>query len=128
MSQENKKSIRQLSESYINQINVLRAMCTGSAGKTGDSSSAGVTSSGGSSSGDSTSHSTPRVRTLDVDQVAELSGLGDDKEALRFLYILEGHKLVSPFPKGDFTSKTWQITEEGLKVWASISSEMDVAA
>lgn len=115
MAQDNKKSIRQLSESYIHQINVLKAMCTGTkAGETGanQDGTAGVV----------------RARTLDVEQVAELSGLGDDKEALRFLYILEGHKLVSPFPKGDFTSKTWQVTDEGLKVWASISAELDVAA
>jgi hypothetical protein len=115
MAQDKKKSIRQLSESYINQINVLKAMCTG--GRGGETSGAQDPTAG-----------VPCARTLDVEQVAELSGLGDEKEALRFLYILEGHKLVSPFPKGDFTSKTWQVTDEGLKVWASISAELDVAA
>ena len=106
MPKDNKKSLRHLSESYISQIHVLRAICTAS--------------NGGAAAA--------RPRTLDIGEVAELSGLKDEKETLRFLYILEGHKLVTPFPPGDFTSKAWQVTDEGLKAWKTISSELDLAA
>jgi hypothetical protein len=52
---------------------------------------------------------------LDLSEISERSGLNDEKEVQRSLYILEGHKYVSPFPEGDFTSKTWFITKDGLK-------------
>jgi len=103
MSKENKKSLRHLNESYIHQIHVLKAIC-------------GAAITGGKS------------KPFDISEVAEMSGLKDDKETLRYLYILEGHKLVTPFPIGDFTSKTWQVTEEGVKAWKQISSELDLAA
>lgn len=91
-----KKIPAHLSESYINQINVLKALCGG----------------------------TPpanRPRTLEITEIAEMSGLSDEKEAQRYLYILEGHKLVSPSPPGDFTSRAWHVTEEGIKAFKIIS-------
>lgn len=61
---------------------------------------------------------------MEIAEIAEVSGLNDEKEAQRYLYILEGHKLVSPFPPGDFTSKCWQITDEGIKTFKMISSSI----
>lgn len=55
-------------------------------------------------------------RQLQLNEIAQISGLKDEKEVQRSLYILEGHKLVSPTPAGDFTSKIWHITEEGVKI------------
>ncbi len=65
---------------------------------------------------------TPEPRRLQINEIAELSGLRDEKETQRFLFILEGQKLVSPFPEGDFTSKTWQITNQGVQTLRHISS------
>jgi hypothetical protein len=50
-------------------------------------------------------------------QITEIAGStgSDEKEVQRSLYVLEGHKLVTPIPEGDFTSKTWQITETGVE-------------
>ncbi len=50
-----------------------------------------------------------------IQEIAELSGIKDERETQRNLYILEGHKLVTPLPPGDLTSKNWQITVTGLK-------------
>ncbi len=61
-------------------------------------------------------------RRLQINEIAELSGLRDEKETQRFLFILEGQKLVSPFPEGDFTSKTWQITNQGVQTLRQIST------
>lgn len=60
-------------------------------------------------------------RSLAINELVSLSGLPDEKEVQRYLYILEGQKLVSPFPEGDFTSKTWRVTKEGLRAWKLIS-------
>lgn len=87
-------SKKNLSEAYINQINVLKTF-------TPDQRSQGQ---------------------LEIDEIAERSGLEDEKEVLRYLYILEGQKLVTPQPVGDFTSKTWTITIDGIKVLKTISS------
>lgn len=63
-------------------------------------------------------------RRLQINEIAEISGLRDEKETQRFLFILEGQKLVSPFPEGDFTSKVWQITNQGVQTLKQISSVM----
>ena len=65
-------------------------------------------------------------RRLQINEIAELSGLRDEKETQRFLFILEGQKLVSPFPEGDFTSKTWQITNQGVQTLKQISTAIGV--
>jgi hypothetical protein len=92
------KSLKQLGESYLHQINVLKAMTI--------------------------DVRTTQPRQLDISEIAELSGLSDEKEVLRYLYILEGHKLVAPYPPGSFTSKLWHITEDGVRAVKSISREM----
>jgi len=46
----------------------------------------------------------------------------DEREVQRSLYLLEGHKFVAPYPAGDFTSKTWQITEGGLNAVRNFAS------
>jgi len=63
-------------------------------------------------------------RRLQIDEIATLSGIRDEKETQRFLFILEGQKLVSPFPEGDFTSKIWQITSQGAQTLKQISSNL----
>lgn len=63
-------------------------------------------------------------RRLQIDEIATLSGIRDEKETQRFLFILEGQKLVTPYPEGDFTSKVWQITSEGVQTLRQISGNM----
>ena len=82
-----------ISESYSHQINVLKTL-----------SAEGT-------------YSAPRQ----LSEIAARSGLGDEKEVLRYLYILEGQKLVSPQPEGDFTSKTWCITKDGVRALGLVS-------
>ena len=55
------------------------------------------------------------VLTMDITEMVELSGIEDGKEVQRYLFILEGQKLVAPYPRGDFTSSKWQITEQGIR-------------
>jgi len=69
----------------------------------------------------SNASATPEPRRLQINEIAELSGLRDEKETQRFLFILEGQKLVTPLPPGDFTSKTWQITKDGIRALNMIS-------
>jgi hypothetical protein len=79
-------------EAYLNQITILRSL---------------LAESGPS-------------RQYQINEIAERSGLRDEKEIQRYLYILEGQKLVSPFPEGDFTSKTWFITKDGMRALKTI--------
>ena len=85
---------KKLSETYRHQINILRALTTGTV--------------------------THDARPVQLEQIAEASGLKDERETQRFLYILEGQKLVAPHPAGDFTSRHWQITSDGIKALKSI--------
>ena len=82
------KSKKKIPESFLHQIAVLRVLVKGQANG---------------------------AMSMDIDSIAESSGMSDDKETLRYLYILEGQKLVAPFPGGDFTSRNWQITPEGVR-------------
>lgn len=68
--------------------------------------------------------STPKQ--FQINEIAQLSGLGDEKEVQRYLFILEGQKLVAPCPEGDFTSKVWHITKTGAKALKTIKSSMAV--
>jgi len=61
------------------------------------------------------------IRQFHIDELAAALG-GDEGETQRSLFILEGHKFVTPRPEGDFTSKTWQITEGGLQVAKSLAA------
>lgn len=91
---------KRLNPASINQIQILNALAPG----------------GGQAQ--------TEPRRLQINEIAQLSGLADEKETQRFLFILEGQKLVSPFPEGDFTSKTWQITSQGMQTLKQISSTM----
>jgi hypothetical protein len=82
------------SDSHIHQISVLRAMSGGEA---------------------------LEPRPIPINEITLRSGLNEEKEIQRALYILEGQKLVSPFPEGDFTSRTWCITKEGMRALKLIS-------
>lgn len=88
---------KRLSESHLNQINVLKVLsCDTSDGP----------------------------RHYHLHEIAEMSGLRDEKETQRYLFILEGQKLVAPCPKGDFTSRVWHITDEGIGAMRSISESV----
>ena len=60
------------------------------------------------------SGATDSPRQYQIREISVLAGMTDEKETQRVLYILEGHKYVSPSPPGDFTSKFWHITKDGL--------------
>ena len=51
-----------------------------------------------------------------VQEIAKGSLIENKDETLRSLYILEGQKLVTPFPPGDFTSNNWCLTEIGANI------------
>ena len=87
-SSSGEKNKKKVPESFLHQLSILRALVKGQA--TGQPS-------------------------IDIDAIASLSTIKDDKETLRYLYILEGQKLVTPVPPGDFTSRNWQITPEGVR-------------
>lgn len=91
------KRVKVLSDSYVQQINILRVLSR-------DSSTA-----------------TPTAGQCHINDIASRSGLNDERETQRCLYILEGQKLVTPLPPGDFTSKTWQITKDGLRALNTIA-------
>ena len=91
-AKNNSKPRKILSEAYVHQITILKSLCPDGAPS----------------------------RQFQINEIAERSGLRDEKEIQRYLYILEGQKLVSPFPEGDFTSKTWFITKDGLRALKTI--------
>lgn len=101
------KQKRPMSDAHLHQISVLRAMWYR----------------------DTTNSSRPECKPLLITEIILRSGLSDEKDVQRALYILEGQKLVSPHPEGDFTSKTWLLTSDGLKALHLISQEsLGVAA
>ena len=59
-------------------------------------------------------HSQESPRQYQIREISMLAGMADEKETQRVLYILEGHKYVAPSPPGDFTSKFWHITKDGM--------------
>jgi hypothetical protein len=91
---------KRLSQSSVNQIQILHALADSQQDNVG---------------------APPRLEILEI---TEKSGLADEKETQRFLFILEGQKLVAPFPEGDFTSKVWQITQQGRQTLQQISTAM----
>lgn len=90
------KSSRTLSESHMQQIQVLRVLSK-------------------------TQPAAGHPRQYEIAEIAELTGLQDEKEVQRHLLILEGQKLVAPHPEGDFTSTRWHITKEGARCVKTIS-------
>lgn len=85
------KTPRPMNDAFYHQINVLKALSPHRATAT-------------------------EPKALPIDEICELSGVRDEKEIQRYLFILEGQKLVSPQPEGDFTSKMWIITRDGQRV------------
>ena len=55
------------------------------------------------------------VGIAEVSELSQDTGIRDNDEILRALYTLEGKRMVSPEPDGDFTSNQWQITDTGRK-------------
>ena len=53
--------------------------------------------------------------TFEISEIGAGIGLNDNDEILRALYTLEGRSLVTPDPEGNFTSKNWKITDDGVK-------------
>jgi len=94
------KAKKVISDTYLHQINVLKTL-------SGDRSSV--------------SRQTASLVHQQISEIAERSGLRDEKEVLRYLYILEGQKLVSPYPIGDFTSRSWCITNDGVRALKTIA-------
>ena len=92
---ESSNGAKGLSESHRNQIQVLRLL----SGTNGRQSS----------------------QQYEITDIARMSGVKDEKEVQRYLLILEGQKLVSPFPEGDFTSRRWQITSQGMQAMKKIA-------
>lgn len=93
--QEKSTPHRKLTTSHLHQITVLRAMAKREA---------------------ASSDLTP----LQIGEITQMSGLNDEKEVQRYLFILEGQKLVTPHPEGDFTSRIWKITRDGVRALRTI--------
>ena len=62
----------------------------------------------------------PQPRQYEISEIAQLTNMEDEREVQRYLLILEGQKLVTPYPRGDFTSTRWQITRRGVKAMRTI--------
>ena len=87
MANEDSIRFKNLSDSHFNQIHVLRVLSRG--------------------------YDEDSPKPFHINEIAQLSGLKDEKETQRYLFILEGQKLVCPLPHGDFTSRIWHITSQG---------------
>ena len=85
-----RKPPRALTELQLRQIGVLQALTGGDP------------------------HARGASRPREIQELLDFTGLTDEREIQRVLYILEGLKLVTPCPPGDFTARSWQITTEGL--------------
>jgi len=96
-SSKSKNSKKKITDVHLQQIRVLRTLSSSQA-------------------------TTIEPRRLQINEISQLAGLQDEKEVQRYLFILEGQKLVSPFPEGDFTSKTWFITRNGVRALKTIQS------
>ena len=92
-----KRRTNGISDSHLQQISVLKAMRTQAPVDT-------------------------EPKLLQIEEIAQAAGLNDEREIQRYLFILEGQKLVAPHPAGDFTSRTWQITKTGIRALRTIES------
>ena len=61
--------------------------------------------------------------TTEITEILNSTGIRDNDEVLRALYTLEGKHLVSPDPKGDFTSNRWKITDRGIQALNILSRD-----
>ena len=120
------KRVKVLSDSYVQQINILKVMSREAVSREAVSREAVSREavSREAVSREAVSREAVATRTgreFHINEIATQSGLNDERETQRCLYILEGQKLVTPLPPGDFTSKTWQITKDGLRALNTIS-------
>jgi len=92
----NIKSYRTITDSHKKQIELLQIMA------------------------DHITPGTSNPQQFDISELARRTFSKDEKEALRYLLILEGQKLVTPYPEGDFTSNNWIITKHGMKAVRTI--------
>jgi hypothetical protein len=90
---------RNVADSHVHQINVLKVMSSGATLEAG------------------------HVKEFQLNDISSRCGIKDEKETQRYLYILEGQKLVTPLPEGDFTSRTWRLTGNGVKAVRMIQKE-----
>ena len=58
----------------------------------------------------------PTEAQYTVADMVEGTDIGTADEVLRALYIMEGQKMVTPFPIGDFTSSHWCLTDGGADI------------
>jgi len=57
-----------------------------------------------------------------IAEISSLSGIKNNEEVQRALYILEGKSLVEPEPAGDLTSNHWKITSMGIKAYEILAT------
>lgn len=60
------------------------------------------------------------IRYFELSEIAE-EVAAEEKDVQRSLFVLEGHKLVSPMPPGNLTSRTWCLTETGMAASRSLN-------
>jgi len=58
----------------------------------------------------------------EISEIAVATGIKNNEEVQRALYVLEGRSLVAPEPMGDLTSKHWRITDTGQKALQLIAA------
>ena len=102
MTTKGSKLPKNIAESHVHQINVLKAL-------SGSGNSVSVNGATLNTAGNQD------IKQLQITEISTKCGFKDEKETQRYLFILEGQKLVTPMPEGDFTSKTWAITRTGQK-------------
>jgi hypothetical protein len=101
------RSSRTISDAHLRQIEILRVMAGKSREMAAEKAQLHV-------------NTQARLRQFEISEITELCGFIDEREVQRYLLILEGQKLVTPLPEGDFTSNRWQITTDGVRTLRTI--------
>ncbi len=60
--------------------------------------------------------------TSEITEISQATGIRDNEEVQRALYLLEGKNLVQPEPAGDLTSNSWKITDVGMKALGALQA------
>lgn len=60
--------------------------------------------------------------TCEIAELSTTTGISNNEEVQRALYILEGKSFVAPEPAGDLTSSNWKITDIGEQALRIINS------
>ncbi len=69
----------------------------------------------------------PKEEGFEISDLVALSGLQDAHEVQRFLFILEGQRMVQPVPDGDLTSSVWTITDLGVEALRKYKGHLQAA-